>query len=100
MEQLIASLKNQPVFILILAFLAALIAYSIIKKLLKVLAVLSLILVAYLAFLVWKGETVTFSKKHIEKYRKEKVEELKKGGADGVVKFLNRAGKVQKALKE
>jgi len=100
MEQLFESLKSQPVFILVLAFLAALIVYSIVKKLLKILAVLSLILVIYLGYLVWKGETITLSKKHIEEYRNGKVEELKKAGPGDVMKLMDRAGKIKKALTE
>lgn len=100
MEQLLETLKSQPVFILILAFLAALIIYSIVKKLLKILAFLSLILVVYLGYLVYRGETITLSKKHLEQYKNQKIDEIKKVGPGDMQKLMDRAGRIKKAVAE
>lgn len=100
MEQLLETLKSQPIFILILAFLAALIVYSIVKKLLKILAVLALILVIYLGYLVYKGETITLSKKHLEQYKNQTISDIKKAGPGDLQKLMNRAGKIKKAVTE
>jgi c-di-AMP phosphodiesterase-like protein len=100
MEQLLESLKSQPLYLLILAFLAALIIYSIVKKLLKILAVLALILVIYTGYLVYKGESITLSKKNIEQYKKDRITELKKTGPGDLGKLVDRAGRIRKAATE
>ena len=96
MEQLLTTIKSQPLYLIILGSLIALIAYSIAKKLLKILAVLALILVVYLGYLVWKGETVTLSRQHLEKYKNERIDDIKKKGPGEVMKLMDRAGKAAK----
>ena len=93
MEQLLTTIKSQPLYLIILAFLAALILYSIAKKLLKILAALSLILLVYLGYLVWKGDTITLSKQHIEKYKNERINDIKKSGPGEIQKLVEKAGK-------
>ncbi|MBP7585602.1 MAG: hypothetical protein KBA61_16280 [Spirochaetes bacterium] len=100
MEQILETLKSQPIFILVLAFLAALIVYSIVKKLLKILAVLALILVVYLGYLVYRGETITLSKKHLEQYKTQKINDIKNAGPTDIQKIMDRAGKIKKAVTE
>jgi len=98
MEQLLDILKSQPLYLLVLAFLAALIIYSIVKKLLKILAVLALILVIYMGYLVYKGDSITLSKKNIEQYKNQKITELKNTGPGDIGKLVDRAGKIKKAV--
>jgi len=100
MEQLLETLKTQPIFILVLAFLAALIVFAIVKKLLKILAVLALILVVYLGYLVYKGESITLSKKQFEQYKTQKINDIKNASPTDIRKIMDRAGKVKKAVTE
>ena len=96
MEQLLITLKSQPLYLIILGFLAALIAYSIAKKLLKIFAVLALVLFVYLGYLVYKGETVTLSKQHFEKYKNERIDDIKKKGPGEIIKLMNKTGTAAK----
>lgn len=91
MEELLIILKAQPVFVIILAVIAGLIIFAIVKKLVKILAVLCLVLCVYMGYLVYKGKTITISRKHIEEYRDERVKELKKLGPGDVLRVMKKA---------
>lgn len=82
MQRIFESLMEQPFFILVLAFLVALLVYAILRKLLKILAVISLLLVLYLGYLVYRGETIVISKKKLKNYSEERLENIKKSAIE------------------
>lgn len=82
MQRILESLTAQPFLVLVLAFLVALFAYALLKKLLKILAVISLLLVLYLGYLVYRGETIVLSKKNLKNYSEQRYEQIKQGAVE------------------
>ncbi|MCX7679995.1 MAG: hypothetical protein N2316_12380 [Spirochaetes bacterium] len=90
MQQIFEAFKSQPFFILVLAFLIALFAYALLKKLIKILAIIALLLVLYGAYLVYRGETIIISKKTLKEYSKKQIETIKHDALNKVTRGINK----------